>query len=117
MSLRTRQRDKLIVQNYTDTVGSEGQSEWAKSGEPFSVTCNVYPLTASESESLGLQNIETRAVHIHFGGWIGNQHSTIEHDGRTWQQIGPAISYTKGQRTGHVRLIIEPIAKKKAVVL
>lgn len=110
MSLRTAPRDKLSVQNYRETTGSVGQTKHDEpDGDPIPVRGNLYPLEATEVESFGLQNVETRQFHQHAGKWPGNQFSRVFFEGSKWEQVGPAVRYTKGRQTAHTRVVLRRI--------
>lgn len=106
MSLRSNPRDVVGIQKFAARQNSMGSYEYVADGEPLSLRCNVYPLTATESETLGLVNSESRAIHLHQGAWPADQHSQITFDGGLWEQVGPVIRYTKGRATRHARIII-----------
>lgn len=106
MTLRGPGRHRLLVQRYELVTGGMGQDERVAQGDPVPVRGNLYPLTADESESLGLVNTETRAFHIHHGRWPGDQHSVATHGGKKWEQVGPVVDYEMGMNTRHQRVIL-----------
>lgn len=110
MSLRTAPRDTIYVQNYLETTGSVGQTKHTEpNGDPIKLKGNLYPLDASEVESFGLQNVESRLFHLHRGQWPGNQFSKITFEGSKWEQIGPTSVYNKGRMTSHTRVVFRRI--------
>lgn len=99
-------QDLAYVQNYSKSIGSIGQSKYDEmDGNPIPVPCNVYPLTAAEMESYGLQLIETRSVIC--DAWPGDIHSRITFDGAEWDQYGPVKTYDKSWGVRSVQVIIK----------
>jgi hypothetical protein len=106
MSLRSRPRDVVIVQKRVVSQGKMGEDVYTDQGDPIPVHCNVYPVSATESESLGLVNSEVRQVFLHQGTWPADQFSELTYDGAIWEQQGRAVPFTKGQRTKLTRIYI-----------
>jgi hypothetical protein len=111
VSLRTVPRERVIVQNLVEALGSSGQTKWVAdpSIKPVTVRCNAYPLTADEQSALGLINDVTARLFIHFGDWPGTQHSVITWDGSTWEQVGPAVQYRAGFATRHIQVTLRKV--------
>lgn len=111
MSLRTVPRDRVVVQNLVESIGSSGQTKWVSdpSVPPVTVRCNAYPLTAAELTAMGLVNDVTVQLFVHDGVWPGNQHSVITYDGSHWEQVGPAVAYRAGTRTRHVQVTLRKV--------
>lgn len=101
-----RRQDVVTVQNFTKTVGGIGQAKYTTpNGKPVKVPCNVYPLTAAESEAFGLQLIETQSIVC--DAWPGNVHSRITYQGEAWDQVGPVKTFSKTFGVRSVQLVIQ----------
>lgn len=103
-----RKQDVVSVQQYTKSTGGIGQAVYTASGEPVTVPCNVYPLTAEEVTTYGLQEIETRSVVCDLlPGWPGRPHSRITFEGAEWDQYAMPKTYNKTRAATSVQIIIK----------
>lgn len=103
MSILTRGPHVVTVTPKTKTTDRYGGTVWVD-GEPVTVRGAVQPVSAEESESLGVQ----AATSYRFIGkeWPGGVHATAEWNGRVFDQQGEPRRYSMSARTAHVDVIL-----------
>lgn len=107
MSILDRGPHSVVVTPKVKVPNGYGENELAD-GDPVTVSgLSVQPVTAEELNAFGggMQAWTTRRI-IGRGPWPGGIHSTIQFDGRTWEQFGEAEFYTTGRRTKHFSCMI-----------
>lgn len=95
----------------TPIVAEDGPYGPEEAGESVQVRCNVQPLSAAETQGLGL-GVRTVYRIKYFpsqhGGvpWPGGPYSTIRWQGGTYQQQGEALLSSMSPVTGHYKVIM-----------
>lgn len=100
-----RRQDVVEVQQYKATRGGVGQNVYTADGPLILVPCNVYPLTAEEITTYGLQLVETRTVVC--DSWPGTPHSRILFEGAEWDQHAVPKAFNKTRAARSVQIIIK----------
>lgn len=101
-----RRKHKVIVQNYSKTIGGVGQAKYdTPDGPPVPVPCNVHPLDADLVVANGLQESDTRLVVADF--WPGRTHSRISYQGAEWDQHAPPQVHDISTNAQSVQVIIK----------
>lgn len=103
MSLLDRGPHTLVVTpklKQTDPYGGTAIVD----GAPVTVRGSVQPVSADESEALGVQ---AQTVYRFIGrSWPGGIRSTAVWNGRTFDQQGEPKIYSMSRRTAHVDVIL-----------
>lgn len=79
--------------------------------DPVSVQCNVQPVSAEESQALGLSAATVYRLKYfpgeHGGApWPGGPYSRITWQGREYEQRGDALESSMSPRTAHVKVLM-----------
>ena len=108
MSLLTRGRHTVHVQNRVMSRNAGGLRVPQPVGEPIPVRCTVEPVrdwsSAEEQREGGLQILDLLIVRAQ--NWPGDVLSLVEHEGKWYETVGAPQHHSAGRRTQHWRVTL-----------
>lgn len=109
MALLDRGNQKCVVTPRVRTKDDTNTSIWT-AGTPVTVYHGMLQATsASEDVPPRGKLSENLYKWISRGPWPGGPRSTVECDGRTFEQVGFAMGYSSGQNTTHVSVTLKEV--------
>lgn len=103
-----RYRDVVTVTPKVKAANNVGSWDF-HDATPVAVSCNVYPVSADDSNALGYQPNTLCVVYCR--AWPGGPYSTVTwaadpQPGRVWDQVGDPPPHRHGSATRHVEILI-----------